>query len=139
MSNAIFIIAHAPLANALRQCVLHVFADAANSVVALDVPDDKPFDATVDEAGRALERLGDRDVLLVTDVIGATPCNVARRFILDRRRQLVSGANVAMLLRAVNYLHEPLEVLVSRALEGGHMGVTQVGADDASAAPRWQE
>ena len=35
--NGLLIIAHAPLASALRKCVLHVFPDAAETVAALDV------------------------------------------------------------------------------------------------------
>ena len=37
MSTRIFIIAHAPLAHALRECALHVFADCGDSVMVLDV------------------------------------------------------------------------------------------------------
>ena len=37
MNNSILIVAHAPLANALRQCALHVFPDCGDGVAALDV------------------------------------------------------------------------------------------------------
>ena len=41
----ILIIAHAPLATALRECALHVFPDCASGVLALDVlPHDTPED-----------------------------------------------------------------------------------------------
>lgn len=48
--NGIFIIAHAPLASALRQCVLHVFPDAGNALVALDVQADMAPEQTLEQA-----------------------------------------------------------------------------------------
>jgi PTS system ascorbate-specific IIA component len=51
---------------------------------------------------------------------------VARQLLADRPAQLLAGVNLPMLLRAVTYQHEPLEVLATRALQGGTQGVQQV-------------
>ena len=48
--NGILVIAHAPLASALRQCVLHVFPDAHEAIQALDVPPNQPPDETLANA-----------------------------------------------------------------------------------------
>ncbi|MCP2871825.1 PTS sugar transporter subunit IIA, partial [Salmonella enterica] len=58
--------------------------------------------------------------------LGATPCNVARQLLADRPAQRLAGVNLPMLLRAVTNQHEPLEVLATRALQGGTQGVQQV-------------
>ena len=50
MTAGLLIIAHSPLASALRECVLHVFADAADAVVAVDIRSDMPFDQLVEES-----------------------------------------------------------------------------------------
>jgi hypothetical protein len=55
MTNSIFIIAHAPLASALRQCVLHVFPDDVSAVVAFDVQPDSPPEVTLTEAAQAFK------------------------------------------------------------------------------------
>ncbi|MEO8857379.1 MAG: PTS fructose transporter subunit IIA [Burkholderiaceae bacterium] len=133
MSNGIFIIAHAPLASALRQCVLHVFEECAATVLALDVPGDMPFDATVEQARRTVAHWAGLDVLLVTDVLGATPCNVAQQVSEGTRWQLLAGANVPMLLRAANYRHEPLETMAANAIAGGIAGVVKVGVEKTPA------
>ena len=73
-------------------------------------------------------------VLVLADVFGATPCNVAQKLVDGVRSRLVAGVNLPMLLRAVTYRHEPLETLVQRALAGGTAGVMQV----AAAAPQNQ-
>lgn len=133
MSTRILIIAHAPLASALRECALHVFADGADSVLALDVPPHESPADTLAQARRLLEAAGDAATLVLTDVLGATPCNVAQQLVQGRNARLVAGANLPMLLRAVCYRTEPLDALVQRAVVGGTQGVMQVtlGAPNA--------
>jgi PTS system ascorbate-specific IIA component len=124
--NGILLIAHAPLASALRQCVLHVFPDAQDAVVALDVQPNVPPEETLAQARLLLAQMGRPQTLVVTDVFGATPCNVAQRLVDGVRSKLVTGVNLPMLLRTVSYRHESLDALISRALIGATQGVMQV-------------
>jgi mannose PTS system EIIA component len=124
--NGILIIAHAPLASALRQCVLHVFPDTAEVVVALDVQPNVPPEESLAQARILMQGLGTQGALVVTDVFGATPCNVAQRLVDGVRSRLVTGVNLPMLLRTVSYRHESLDALVTRALTGATQGVIQV-------------
>lgn len=134
MTTRILLIAHAPLAHALRECALHVFADSADSLLALDVlPDADPHD-TLTEAQQLLADAPDVPTLVLTDLFAATPCNVAQRLIAGRSARLIAGVNVPMLLRAVCYRAEPLDALVQRALDGGNQGVMSVMPVSASAA-----
>ena len=124
--NSIFLIAHAPLASALRQCVLHVFPDSADDVVALDVQPNMPPDETLAQARVMLSQGRAPNTLVLTDVFGATPCNVAQKLVDGVRSKLITGVNLPMLLRTVSYRHESLDALVSRAMIGGTQGVIQV-------------
>ncbi len=133
-TTRIFLIAHAPLAHALRECALHVFADCADDVVALDVHPNAPPEESLDAARILMDREPDRPTLVLTDVFGATPCNMAQRLVDGQLSRLVCGVNLPMLLRAVCYRAEALDTLVSRAVVGGTQGVMQV----ASAAPQNQ-
>jgi len=135
--NSILIIAHSPFAQALRKCALHVFPDSENAIVALDVLPNVPPEETLAAARITLAQQlhGPRvQVLVLADVFGATPCNVAQKLVDGVRSRLVAGVNLPMLLRAVTYRHEPLDVLVQRAIAGGTSGVMQV----AVAAPQNQ-
>jgi PTS system ascorbate-specific IIA component len=106
----ILIIAHAPLASALRECALHVFPDCASGVLAVDVlPHDAP-ETSLADARRAMA------------------CNVAQQLNDSAQTRLVAGANLPMLLRSVCYRHESLDQLVSRAQAGGTQGVMTVGS-----------
>jgi len=128
--NRILIIAHAPLAHALRQCALHVFPDCEPHVGAVDVQPNVSPDETLGAARITIDQLGDapgiKGVLVLTDIFGATPCNVAQKLVDGARSRLVTGVNLPMLLRGVSYRHEPLEALVTRAVAGGTQGVMQV-------------
>jgi len=126
MNTGILIIAHAPLASALRTCVLHVYPDAGDGISALDVPANENPDVTRAAAQALLRQLGAPQALVLTDVFGATPCNVAQKVVDGHQSKLVVGVNLPMLLRTVNYRHEPLDVLVTRALAGGTQSIMQV-------------
>lgn len=134
MTNGILIIAHTPLASALRECVLHVFPEGALDVMALDVQPDVPPEDTLAAARLAMAQSAAATTLILTDIFGATPCNVAQKLVDGIKTRLVTGVNLPMLLRAVTYRHEPLEALVARALAGGAQGVMQV----ATTAPQKQ-
>jgi PTS system mannose-specific IIA component len=128
--NAILIIAHAPLAHALRTCALHVFPDCGADVAAIDVQPNLPPEETLATARIAMDqlaRLGQTTgVLVLTDIFGATPSNVAQKLVDGVTSRLITGVNLPMLLRSVSYRNEPLEALVSRAVVGGTQGVMQV-------------
>ncbi|MNR29581.1 PTS system mannose-specific EIIAB component [compost metagenome] len=127
MNTRILLVTHAPLAQALRACAIHVFADSAADVLALDIAADESPEASL---ARATALLGESaaPVLVLTDVFGATPCNVAQRLVTGRAAQLVAGVNLPMLLRAVSYRHETLDAVAARAVVGGTQGVMAVGA-----------
>ena len=135
--NAVLLIAHAPLAHALRECALHVFPEAAPDIVALDVDAHEPPERSLARAQALLVPWDERPVLLLTDMLGATPCNVAQRLADGVRTRLVAGVNLPMLLRALTYRAEPLEALAQRALDGGVRGVVPVAANaTAPTAPK---
>ena len=124
--NGILIIAHAPLASALRQCVAHVFTDHPEGIAALDVQPNTPPEETLAQARIMLSQLGTSHALVLADVFGATPCNVAQKLVDGVHSKLIAGVNLPMLLRTVSYRHESLDALVARALMGATQGVMQV-------------
>jgi PTS system ascorbate-specific IIA component len=138
--NAILIIGHAPLAHALRQCALHVFPDCAPLLSAIDVQPNLSPEETLATARIAMAQLSHlpqvKGVLVLTDIFGATPSNVAQKLVDGLTSRLITGVNLPMLLRAVSYRHEPLDALVARAVIGGTQGVMQVAVTAPQNQPR---
>lgn len=62
-------------------------------------------------------------VLVLTDLIGASPANLVAEAIEDRHAVMVTGVNLAMLIRAWNYRDEPLAIVVQKAVDGGKRAV----------------
>lgn len=137
----LFIIAHAPLASALKQAAGHCFPEMAEQVQVLDVPPNLPCEALEAQARVLLEAAQASDprgeALILTDVFGATPCNTVQRLAEGAQVRVVTGVNVPMLWRVLNYASEPLDTVVTRALSGGTQGVMQVAccAPPTSAHP----
>ena len=124
----ILIVAHAPLASALRDCALHVFPECAEGVQALDIaPNASPEESLV-LAKAAMAQLNTTEVLLLSDVFGATPSNVAQKLNDGIDTRMLAGVNLPMLLRSVCYRHETLDALAARAQAGGSQGIMPVGS-----------
>ena len=81
MTTAILIIAHTPLAHALRDCVLHVYPEAYNDVLAVDVLPHESPEVTIETVRRVLDNTPHSATLILTDMFGATPCNVAQKML----------------------------------------------------------
>ena len=122
----LLIIAHAPLASALKSVARHTFPDCAATLEALDVPPDMPVEQIEALARELLARVSGPEALILTVVFGATPCNVAQKLIDGVNSKLITGVNLPMLLRTVSYRHESLDALISRAMIGATQGVIQV-------------
>lgn len=128
--NSILIIAHAPLASALRSAALHAFPDAASRVAVIDVPPAQAPEITLGIARALLstvaEGSGIKGTLVMSDVLGATPCNVAKQLVSEAKVKCVAGTSLPMLFRAITYWNEPLEVMAEKALLAGSLGAIAV-------------
>lgn len=119
----VVLVAHAPLASALLACASHVFADASRFVHALDVPADEAPEVTLARAQALLPAGQAQRCLVLTDVFGATPSNIALRWAQQQHWPLLAGMNLPMVLRAIAYRHEDVTAWAQRALDGAHNGV----------------
>jgi PTS system ascorbate-specific IIA component len=120
----IFLITHGSLGESLVQCACHVLNKRPPQVVQLGVSgQDDPLDAL--PLARALLRLVDtgEGVLVLTDVFGATPSNVALKLLEPGRVEGVAGVSLPMLLRALTYREKDMETLITKAISGGRDGV----------------
>lgn len=127
----LLIIAHAPLASALKQLAAHTYDNCAGLIEAFDVTATMPLEEIEAHARELLVRVRNPNAIIFTDVYGATPCNVAQRVAAQTdggQVRVITGVNVPMLWRSLCYAGEPFENLVARAVDGARQGVMQVSS-----------
>ncbi len=130
--TGLFIIAHAPLASALRSAAMHAYPELAQAIGVYDVPPGEDREHDLNEARLVIDALHSAETLILTDMLGSTPAIIAGSLAGAGRRAL-AGVNVPMLWRALNYWTLPLDQVYDKALEGGRLGV------QAAVAPAPQE
>lgn len=125
----LLIIAHAPLASALREVARHTFPESFQHLQAFDVTVEMTPEDIQHGAGVLLSRIGNPDALIMTDVVGGTPCNISKLLAKDyngingKRVKVISGVNVPMLWRALGHVDDAIEKLVECAYFGATEGV----------------
>ncbi|MBV1774454.1 PTS sugar transporter subunit IIA [Burkholderiaceae bacterium DAT-1] len=120
----ILLITHYGLGESYAECAAHVLGRPLPNLrhLAINRHDDP------DEARRRAEALVNElddgsGVVILTDIYGGTPANVAYKLIKPGKVEAVAGVNLPMLVRAICYSHEAIEVTVSKAVTGGLEGV----------------
>ena len=123
----VLLITHGTLGEALVQCVSHVMNRRPAQLMQLGISgQDDPLDAL--PLARRLVELVDSGsgVLILTDILGATPANTAAKLLEPGRIEGVTGVNVPMLLRVITYRERAMEVLVKKAVAGACEGVVHM-------------
>ncbi|MDR9432294.1 MAG: PTS fructose transporter subunit IIA [Spiribacter sp.] len=75
-------------------------------------------------------------VIILTDAFGATPSNIALALGRTSANPVIAGLNLPMLLRVLNYLDLPLDVLAQKALSAAQDGILDVKATEQSKQTR---
>ena len=120
----IFLLTHATYGESLIQCACHVLNKRPARIVQLGMAaQDDPLDAL--PLARELLKLVDsgRGAVILTDIYGATPSNLAMKLLEPGRVEGIAGVNLPMLLRAIAYRDKDMETLITRAVSGGRDGV----------------
>ena len=126
----IVVISHAPLAAALLSCARHVFGQDPERSVAIDVAADADPATLIERARAAIAAVDDGSgVLVLVDLFGATPGNIATQLASPGRVEVIAGANLPMLLRVLTYRDALLlDALVDKALSGGASGIMKIAS-----------
>ena len=120
----IFLLTHASYGESLIQCACHVLNKRPPQIVQLGMAaQDDPLDTL--PLAREMLKLVDsgRGAVILTDIYGATPSNLAMKLLEPGRVEGIAGVNLPMLLRAIAYRDKDMETLLTRAVSGGRDGV----------------
>ncbi len=131
----ILIVAHGTLGESLIHCASHVMGARPAQLMQIGITTHDDPALIFPQALRLVRQLDQGGgVLVLTDVYGATPGNIAARLLTPEQVEGVAGVNLPMLVRALTYRNEPLDVVIAKAISGGIDGVIRMPAATQNAA-----
>lgn len=124
MTIGVLIISHGQLGQTMLDISVKTLSVCPLATKVLSVAFDCNPDTLADSAESMIKELDSGDgVLILTDLCGATPSNIATRLVRQHRVMVVAGLNMPMLMRILNYPHLSLEEMADRAVDGGRQGI----------------
>jgi PTS system ascorbate-specific IIA component len=124
MTIGVLIVSHGQLGQAMLDISVKTLSVCPLATKVLDVSFECDPDNLADKAQKMVEELDSGDgVLILTDLCGATPSNIACRLVRHNHVMVVAGLNMPMLMRILNYPELSLEEMAERAMDGGRQGI----------------
>jgi PTS system ascorbate-specific IIA component len=124
MSVSLLIVAHAPLGQSFIDVAVDTLGQNPIKTEVLDIIRDSEPNIAKIQTQRLVEELDDGDgVLVLTDIFGSTPSNIACALLGMENVRVVTGLNLPMLIRVMNYANLNLNELTEKAVSGGHDGI----------------
>lgn len=75
-------------------------------------------------------------ILVICDIYGATHCNIACKVLEQGKIEMVAGLNLPMLIRAINYINEPVSKLSQLVASGGIESIIILNSNDTKCSSR---
>ncbi len=124
MNAGLLLVTHGNLGQDMLDIVTEILGNCPLRTAALAVHPDSNPDSLLDKAGRLCTKLDQGDgVLVLTDLFGSTPSNIASRLTDRHNVSVITGVNIPMLLRIFNYPHMGLDALGEKAVNGARDGI----------------
>lgn len=124
MSVSIIIFTHGEAGAALIEVAEFILSQPLSGIHHVPFSQSETHTMENGELRAALKQNDDGDgILILTDLVGASPANLVTELLQEFPALMVTGINLAMLLRVWNYRDESLEVLADKAVEGGKRGI----------------
>lgn len=124
MSIALFFITHEGIASNLLNIGESIIQQQNNNIGYVEVAMDADINTTISNIEDKLNKLNlTEGILFITDLYGSTPSNISQQLAAKYHASLISGANLPMIIRLLNYRDEAEQTLIQKALDGARKGV----------------
>lgn len=124
MSVGLLIITHDGIGPAMLGTATFMLGNCPLQAKLLTASRDCDPDELIAEANEEIKLLDKGDgVLILTDLYGSTPSNITGRLYEPNKVRTVTGLNLSMLIRVLNYPELDLEELADKAYSGAHDGI----------------
>ena len=128
----ILLITHGDLGKSLIECATHVLGDQPVFLESLSIENDCEHEIMFKQISERINLLDQGDgVLVLTDIFGATPCNIITKIIKPGKVNAIAGVNLPMLIRSISYRHESFDALIAKAIQGAQDGIIHIQSNQS--------
>jgi len=129
---SILLITHGELGKSLIECATHVLGDKPLFLESLSIENDCTHESMFRQISERINLLDQGNgVLILTDIFGATPCNIITKIIKPGKVSAIAGVNLSMLIRTISYRNESFDSLISKAIQGAQDGIIHIQANQS--------
>ena len=133
MKTGLLLITHGNIGRDMLDTVTEILGSSPLPAKAIAVHSGDDPDLLFEAASRLVSELDQGDgVLVLTDLYGSTPSNIATRLTDRHKLHVISGVNIPMLIRIFNYPELATETLCEKAVNGAHDGIVISTRKEAS-------
>ncbi len=126
MNVALYFITHEGIVSQLLKVACSIVRKPVENIAYMEIPLDADVESYTRQSVKAVAQLDTASgLIIITDIYGATPSNIAQTLTDEFQATLISGLNLPMLLRLLNYRNEKLPQLITKAITGGKSGIQQ--------------
>jgi len=114
----ILLVTHGDIGKSLIDCAANILDDHLISVESISINSNKNLNKYSNIISQKIEGLDSGNgVLIMTDIYGATPCNLLNKFIMKNKVEVITGINLPMLIKAISDRKDNLSFLTNDSIE----------------------
>ena len=120
MTVNILLISHDNVGQSILDASINTLGFCPLTAEILSIPNNCDPESKIELARARVNELDQGDgVLILTDIYGSTPSNIACALSGDDNIRVISGLNLPMLIRVLNYPNLEIDELMLKAISGG--------------------
>ena len=123
MTVKVLLLTHKEVGTELLNAAKHTLGYMPSNITTLAVSE--KVDSLLDVLTKIITSAPE-GLLILTDLYGSTPCNIAKSIATHETCEIITGLNLPMLLKTLNYQELPLNELAVKAIEGGKECIRKV-------------
>ena len=123
----ILLVTHGEIGKSLIDCASHILDNNPTSLQFLSINSNNDLNHYSDIISQKIYKLDNGDgVLILTDIYGATPCNLLKKFITKNKVTVITGVNLPMLIKAISDRKDNLNILVNDCLNCAKKNIKKI-------------
>ena len=123
----ILLVTHGEIGQSLINCAAHILDSTPKSVESLSIKSNNDLSKYTNIISKKIQNLEKGNgVLIMTDIYGATPCNLLNKFIKKNKVEVVTGVNHPMLVKAISDRKDNLNILIKDSIECAKKNIKKI-------------